>query len=151
MSASNGRLDTIGFTKKSAERFFGLLREHGVDRLVDIRLHPDGQLSGFARKSDLPYLLRELAGCDYRHLPLLAPSAEILADYRRDHDWVRFLARFDALMDERDVPAALDAALFRGRAACLLCSEAGPEHCHRRVVAERMARAWPELEVVHLV
>ncbi len=83
------RLYSIGFTKKSAEKFFGLLRDHRVGCLIDVRLHPGGQLSGFARKSDLPYLLSQLAGCDYRHLPILAPTAEILGDYRRDHDWDR--------------------------------------------------------------
>ena len=75
------RLYTIGFTKKTAERFFGLLAENRVHTLVDIRLHPDGQLSGFARKADLPYFLDLLAGCGYRHLPVLAPTPEILGDY----------------------------------------------------------------------
>ena len=144
------RLYTIGFTKKSAERFFGLLREHGVERLVDIRLHPSGQLAGFTKQSDLRYFLANLAGCDYHYLPELAPSEEILTDYRRDHDWDRYVARFEALMDEREVPASLDEGVFRDKVSCLLCSEATPERCHRRLVAERLARTWPEIDVVHL-
>jgi uncharacterized protein (DUF488 family) len=47
------RLYTIGFTQKSAETFFDLLRQHGVQRLVDIRLNPNGQLSGFAKQNPL--------------------------------------------------------------------------------------------------
>ena len=43
------KLKTIGFTQKSAEEFFALLRENGVERVVDIREHPGGQLSGFAK------------------------------------------------------------------------------------------------------
>ena len=81
------RLHTIGFTKKSAERFFGLLREHGVERLVDVRLHPGGQLAGLPKQGDLRYSLANLFDCDYRHLPELAPSDEILSEYRKDHDW----------------------------------------------------------------
>ena len=42
------KLYTIGFTQKPAERFFGLLAEHGVEQVIDIRLKPNGQLSGFA-------------------------------------------------------------------------------------------------------
>ena len=145
------RLYTIGFTKKPAERFFGLLREHGVGRLVDIRLHPGGQLAGFTKQGDLRWFLAELAGCDYRHLPELAPSDEILSEYRKDHDWERYVRRFEALMDERGVPASLDRALFGERDCCLLCSEATPERCHRRLVAERLVRSWGEVEVVHLV
>ena len=145
------RLYTIGFTQKSAERFFGLLREHGVERLVDIRLHPGGQLAGFAKQGDLRWFLAELAGCDYRHLPELAPSDEILSEYRKDRDWGRYVRRFEALMDERGVPASLDRALFAERVCCLLCSEATPERCHRRLVAERLGRAWGDVEVVQLV
>jgi uncharacterized protein (DUF488 family) len=144
-------LYTIGFTHKRAEAFFGLLRANGVERLVDIRLKPGGQLSGFAKREDLPYFLRELAsGCKYLHLPLLAPAQEILADYRKDHDWQRYVARFEKLMDERGIPDALDRQLFASTRCCLLCSEATPDQCHRRLVAERLASRWPELEIHHL-
>src|SRR5688572_2791671 len=145
------RLYTIGFTQKSAERFFTLLKEHGVQCLVDIRLHPGGQLAGFAKGSDLAYFLRELAGCDYVHLPALAPTDPILSEYRKDHDWARYITRFEALMDERGVPDTLDKGLFEQQACCLLCSEAKPDKCHRRLVAERMAAAWGGVEVVHII
>lgn len=107
------RLFTIGFTQKSAETFFSLLRDHGIHRLVDIRLRPDGQLSGFARRDDLPYFLRELAnGCTYTHLPELAPTKDILDEYRKDGDWLRYVTRFEKLMDERSIPASLDRTGF---------------------------------------
>lgn len=144
-------LYTIGFTQKSAERFFGLLAEAGVGCLVDIRLRPVGQLAGFANGRDLPWLLDRLAGCRYRHLPVLAPAPEILDGFRRDHDWDRYVARFERLMDERRVPDGLDRALFAPGPACLLCSEAEPDHCHRRLVADRLVRAWGDLEIFHLV
>ena len=145
------RLYTIGFTQKPAERFFALLADHGVERVVDIRLRPGGQLSGFAKGSDLPWFLERLNGCGYVHLPQLGPSDEIIDDYRRDHDWDRYVARFEALMDERGIPDALDRASFEAQVSCLLCSEPTPEQCHRRLVAERLARACGDLEVVHLV
>jgi uncharacterized protein (DUF488 family) len=145
------RILTIGFTQKSAERFFGLLSSNGVQVLVDIRLHPDGQLAGFAKRADLPFFLRKLADCNYRHLPVLAPTEEILKSYRKDNDWNGYVRRFEALMDERGIPDALDRSLFEQHDCCLLCSEATPEHCHRRLIAERMARAWPDVEIVHLM
>jgi uncharacterized protein (DUF488 family) len=143
-------LYTIGFTQKSAERFFDLLEQHAVRRVVDIRLHPAGQLAGFARQHDLRYFLRRLIDCEYQHLPILAPEHHHLAQYRRDGNWLRYVDQFEALMDARDVPRVLEPALFSGVPTCLLCSEAQPDRCHRRLVAERLARAWPELEVVHL-
>ena len=143
------KLYTIGFTQKSAQRFFDLLREHRVKRLIDIRLNPGGQLSGFAKQDDLPYFLNTLAaGCQYLYLPELAPTKEILSDYRANGDWPLYEQRFEALMDERHIPSGLQRAEFAE--ACLLCSEATPEQCHRRLVAERLARSWRGLEVIHL-
>ncbi|MGH2615374.1 MAG: DUF488 family protein [Thermomicrobiales bacterium] len=145
------KLYTIGFTQKSAEHFFTLLADSGVERVVDIRLNPGGQLSGFAKHNDLAWFLRRLNGAEYIHLPDLAPSAAIRDAYRKDHDWERYVPRFEALMDERGIPDTLDRTSFEHQVSCLLCSEPTPEHCHRRLVAERVARSWPVVEVIHLV
>ena len=145
------KLYSIGFTQKRAETFFELLRQNGIQKLVDIRVNPHGQLSGFARQEDLPYFLRELAaGCAYDYRPELAPTKDILKEYRADGDWPRYVARFEGLMDARGIPAVLDPADFSAQACCLLCSEATPEQCHRRLVAERLAAHWPSVEIVHL-
>jgi uncharacterized protein (DUF488 family) len=145
------KLYTIGFTKKSAQRFFELLRDHDVQCLIDIRLHPDGQLAGFTKKGDLSYFLKQLIGCDYRHLTELAPTEEILKAYRSDNDWESYLKRFDALMASRNIPDSLDRALFENQTCCLLCSEATPEQCHRRLVAERIAAVWSDTHIEHLI
>ncbi len=145
------KLFTIGFTQKRAEVFFYLLRQHHVQRLVDIRVSPDGQLSGFAKRDDLPYFLSRLAnGCQYVYMPELAPSKVILKDYRTDSDWPRYVERFEALMRARRIPESLKRAEFEALTSCLLCSEATPEHCHRRLVGERLMAHWPSVELVHL-
>jgi len=145
------KLYTIGFTQKPARKFFSLLKGEGVERLIDIRLNPGGQLAGFAKQADLAYFLSEIVGCEYRHIVELAPTAPILSDYRDNNDWEQYVRRFETLMDEREVPDSLDPKLFANKKCCLLCSEATPEKCHRRLVAERLARRWPDVEVVHLV
>ena len=146
------KLYTIGFTKKSAEKFFSLLKDNHIERLVDIRLHPNGQLAGFAKQDDLAYFLSHLVDdCEYHHLPDLAPSDDILSDYRKDHQWNMYVERFEALMDQRGVPQSLDRHFFEEKTCCLLCSEATPEQCHRRLVAERLVSHWPGTDVVHLV
>jgi len=145
------RIFTVGFTQKRAEQFFALLRENNIQRLIDIRLHPGGQLAGFAKQDDLPFFLRELAnGCDYVHLTILAPSQEILDDFRTDKNWESYAIRFEELMDERYIPQSLDQNLFLNTECCLLCSEATAEKCHRRLVAERLAHYWPDVEIIHL-
>ena len=144
------RLYTIGFTQKTARQFFGLLASNGVERIVDIRLHADGQLAGFAKREDLKYFLKSLINCDYTHIDRLSPTDEILKSYRSDKDWAKYERAFQALMDARDIPATLDRTLFEEKTCCLLCSEPAPTRCHRRLIAERLVQAWPPLEVIHL-
>ncbi len=141
---------TVGFTKKSAAQFFSLLKKNGVQRLVDIRLHPTGQLAGFTKRDDLAYFLPNLINCEYHHALALAPTKEILSAYRKDGDWARYVEQFEALMDRRNVPFALDRTFYEEKTCCLLCSEATPEQCHRRLVAERIARSWADTAVIHL-
>jgi uncharacterized protein (DUF488 family) len=74
----------------------------------------------------------------------------MLKEYRKDGDWIRYAARFEALLDGRNIPAGLDSSIFESAPSCLLCSESTPEYCHRRLVAERLARHWPGVEVIHL-
>ena len=144
-------LYTIGFTKSTAERFFGRLREAGVARLVDTRLRRDGQLAGFAKMPDLEYFARELAGVAYAGEPLLVPSAELLDAYRdKEITWDEYATAYRALLTERAPERTIPAASLAN--ACLLCSEHAPERCHRSIAADYLAAAYPKarIEVVHL-
>ncbi len=143
------RIYTIGFTKKSASDFFELLKGSGVKRLVDVRLHNVSQLAGFAKKDDLRYLLSEVCGIEYVHLPELAPTKEMLDAYRKEHkDWETYQHQFLALMEERRIEGPERRKTVAE--GCLLCSEEKPEHCHRRLVAEYLGQHWGEVEIVHL-
>jgi hypothetical protein len=50
---------TTGFTRKSAQEFFGLLRKAGVAPVVDVRLNNVSQPADFTKARDFPYFLRE--------------------------------------------------------------------------------------------
>ena len=56
-------LYTIGFTKKSAEQFFELLKKNNVKQLVDVRISNGSQLAGFAKGKDLAYFIKQICGC----------------------------------------------------------------------------------------
>lgn len=144
-------LYTIGFTQKPAETFFSLLRANGVRRLVDIRANNTSQLSGFTKRDDLAYFLHGLLGVEYYHMDFLAPTQEIRkANKDSRHGWSTFERLFLALMEARGIVDQVDRAFFTEAPCCLLCSEPTPDHCHRRLVAERLQQAWPELEIIHL-
>ena len=87
---------SIGFTQTTAAHFFGRLKQHEIGRLMDVRLHPGSQLSGFAKDRDLPYFLRELVGAEYVHEPLLTPTDDILKDFKRRNalPWDEYERRF---------------------------------------------------------
>ena len=141
---------TIGFTKKSAEEFFGLLRDADICRLVDVRLNNVSQLAAFTKRDDLRFFLRELCGADYVHEPRLAPTADILKAYQgKEIDWVQYEVGFRALLSARKAETILSQASF-ATPTVLLCSEPTAEKCHRRLVAEYLAMAWGDVTVVHL-
>jgi uncharacterized protein (DUF488 family) len=141
---------TIGFTKRSAEEFFGALRGAAIEQVIDVRLRNDSTLSGFTRKRDLPFFLKELVGAEYRHEPLLAPTADMLDVYRKRRiAWPEYESRFRMLLKDRDVSRSLDSRIFSARSV-LLCSESTPAKCHRRLAAEYLAQSWPGTEVIHL-
>lgn len=134
---------TIGFTKTTAEDFFGRLRSNRIERVLDVRLNNRSQLAGFAKRDDLAFFLRELIGASYEHAPLLAPTEEILQAYKRKGamPWSEYEDRFLALMRERRIESKLDRASLEQRTV-LLCSEDTPDRCHRRLVAEYLAECW---------
>jgi uncharacterized protein (DUF488 family) len=147
---SHAALYTIGFTRSTAERFFTRLADAGVRTVVDVRLRTTSQLAGFAKTPDLAWFLRETVAIGYRHEPLLAPTPAMLDDYRkRGGDWPAYARRFTDLMAQRRIEARLDPDDLAG--ACLLCSEADPHRCHRRLVADYLNARWEGgLAVTHL-
>ncbi len=143
-------LYTIGFTKKSAEEFFCRLQEAGVKKVIDIRLYNVSQLAGYTKRDDLAYFLRAIAGIEYVHETRLAPSEELFDALKKQNgEWSVFEKAFLNLMAKRKIEDLFPKKFFDG--ACLLCSEDKPEHCHRRLVAEYLAKKWGDVEIVHIV
>jgi len=69
---------------------------------------------------------------------------------RKDgHDWPAYAAKFRRLIARRRIETVLSPARLDG--ACLLCSEALPHHCHRRVVAAYLREKWWDVEAVDLM
>lgn len=141
---------TIGFTKRTAASFFGALKAAGVKQLIDVRLNNSSQLAGFTKRDDLAYFLRAICAAEYCHEPLLAPTQEMLDAYKKSKgSWEEYARQFLALIAAREVERHVQRALF-AVPTVLLCSEATPERCHRRLVAEYLRDRWGAVEIIHL-
>ncbi len=142
-------LFTIGFTQKNARKFFDSLIGAGVKTVIDTRLNNVSQLAGFTKRVDIEYFLQEIGNIKYIHILDLAPTKDILDAYKKNKgDWNIYEQQFLKLMRDRQVEKRIDPELIDS--ACLLCSEAKPHYCHRRLVAEYLSNQWGNINICHL-
>jgi len=142
---------TIGFTKKTVRVFFEKLKQSPAKRIVDVRLNNVSQLSGFAKKIDLIYFLKEIVNMDYVHLPEMAPTKDILDEYKKSKgDWTIYENKFIKLMEKRAIEKQnIKNIIHEG---CLLYSEHEPDYCHRRLVIDYLKKKWSNetFQITHL-
>lgn len=144
------KLFTIGFTKKNARQFFSLLQQGGVRKVLDTRLNNVSQLAGFTKRDDLSFFLKEVASIDYEHAEQLAPTDLMLKRYKKGEiGWDDYAVDYQALIQKRRVENLFKPEDLEG--VCLLCSEATPHHCHRRLAAEFFQKQLGcGVDIIHL-
>lgn len=144
------KLLTIGFTNKSAQKFFELLKKNEVKKIIDTRINNTSQLSGFAKGSDLAYFAKAIGNMDYLHKIDFAPTKELLEKYRKGIiTWEEYETEYLNLLDTRKVGNKINVEELHQN--CLLCSEHTPEKCHRRLLAEYIKAHFNNVEIIHLV
>lgn len=144
-------LYTIGFTQKSAQQFFELIKSNNIDILVDIRLNNKSQLAGFTKGDDLRYFLHEICNCKYQHCIEYAPTKDILDNYKKKAiGWDEYVRQYLPLMQRRNSVQKFIDRFSAYQSVCLLCSEPTPEYCHRRLFAEMIVANCPDVTVKHV-
>lgn len=144
-------LYTIGFTQKSAEQFFELIKNNKIELLIDVRLNNKSQLAGFTKGSDLKYFLKEICGTEYIHCEEFAPTKDLLSNYQKGIvSWDDYEKEFDMILELRGDYSKFYERFKEYSRICLLCSEPTAEHCHRRLVAEKIQNEFNEIEVIHI-
>lgn len=144
------KLFTIGFTGKPAEKFFSLLKDSDVKKIVDTRINNVSQLAGFAKGSDLKFFAKAIGGMNYEHNTDFAPTKDMLAQYRdKKLSWEEYETEYLNLLDMRHIAQRTNIEALHEN--CLLCSEHTPEKCHRRLLAEYLQAVRNDIEIVHLI
>ncbi|WP_180270848.1 DUF488 domain-containing protein [Sporanaerobium hydrogeniformans] len=143
---------TIGFTKKTAREFFEKISDTPVQLVLDVRLNNVSQLAGFSKGNDLKYFLDKICRVQYAHDIKFAPTKEILKDYKdKKMTWEEYEKRYFSLMQERDIITYFNNKyLNKDDNICLLCSEATPENCHRRLLAEILKASIDNVTIYHI-
>ena len=145
------KLFSIGFTKKSCEKFFQLLMASKVQRIVDTRINRTSQLAGFTKYPDLDYIAN-LHTIDYIYREDMAPSQDLLKRYRDKKtkmSWQAYTTEYLGLIKKRQVVEGIvDVASFADN--CFLCSEYKPEECHRSLLLDKIKEKFTNVEIIHL-
>ena len=128
------RLFTVGYGGRKPAELTALLRSHGVITVVDVRLRPDRAALGAYAKARMPdkgieKLMRD-AGLGYVSLVELGNLFVDLDDWQR---------RYADLLKAAG-PFLIERLLGLPTPCCLLCCEKDPAQCHRRLIAEYLAR-----------
>lgn len=124
---------TLGHSNHSAEKFIGLLRQHPIELVVDVRSQPVSRFSPHFRKQNLEKLLAQ-HGMGYVWLEALGGrpkdprlyDAQGRADYAAMAVTEPFRQGLETLKE-----------LAGERGVALLCSEEDPNRCHRRLLVVR--------------
>jgi uncharacterized protein (DUF488 family) len=143
------RIFTIGYAGRNAREFFTILKQAGIKKVIDVRLYNTSQLAGFTKRQNIEYFLQAIVGAKYVHLPTMAPTKQLLSDYKKGLiSWRQYEIQFKALITQRQIQRHItpqDADM-----SCFLCSEAKADNCHRRLVAEYIAGYWQNVSIHHL-
>jgi uncharacterized protein (DUF488 family) len=149
--ADEVELLTVGYEGEDLPAFVDKLKAAGVERLIDVRFTPLSRKRGFS-KTPLSEALK-VAGIEYVHYKELGTLKQIRDDYKRTKDFGDFRRRYDAYLNDQARPMAAVYGLAATKRSALMCFEADHRHCHRTILAERMARDFHgehTLRITHL-
>jgi uncharacterized protein (DUF488 family) len=140
---------TIGYERLLPAELVAELRAAGIERLIDVRYRPQSRRPGMS-KTRLGEMLadHEIA---YEHRKSLGTPNDIRRLFKAGHTAEAAPAFREHV--ERTAAHELDelaAELDRGPRTALLCLEADPAVCHRRVLTDALRERRPELRVVDL-
>jgi uncharacterized protein (DUF488 family) len=143
------RLWTIGYEHVGQAELIAMLRDAGVEIVLDVRELPNSRRAGFSKRQ-LQASLEE-AGIAYRHMKELGtPKAG--RDANRRGDWPAFETILNHALDRPEAELALleVAEIARARRACLLCLETDWRRCHRAEIVRRLRAAHAISQATHL-
>lgn len=141
---------TIGHSTRSAEELLALLAEHGVEVLVDVRRFPGSRRHPQFSRDALAAAL-DGAHIRYMHEPGLGGRRKARPDSPHTAWRVEAFRGYADHLETSEAQAALERliALSASHRAAILCAEAVPWRCHRRLISDALTARG--VEVRHIL
>lgn len=113
---------TIGYSGRKISNLISVLREYGVEVVVDVRRFPSSKVDDYKREN----LERILSDAGFKYVWL----GDKLGGYRS--------GGYSAFMSSRDFAEGIERLIeiIRSSVTCILCLERKPKYCHRRFIAK---------------
>jgi uncharacterized protein (DUF488 family) len=144
------RLFTIGHSTRSLAELVEACAAHGVGGVADVRRFPGSRRSPHFARQSLEQTL-PAHGIGYRWIPALGGRRRRARDAPPSAWRVDAFAAYADYMRSDEFRAGLDQlrAAMAGGPIAVMCAEASPYRCHRRLISD-----WAELhgiEVQHIL
>lgn len=144
-------LFTIGYEDYPPAQLVAELQGAGVRRLIDVRFRPQSRRAGMSKTKLGEFLFAH--GITYEHRRSLGTPPEIRVHFKAGRT-AQGREQFDAYVEETAAheldTLADEIASGEAPPTALMCLEAEPRVCHRRVIAEALKERRPEIAVVDL-
>lgn len=133
-------LFTIGYEGLSVEEFFERLKANDIEMLIDVRKVPFSHKIGFSKAK----LHDNCVDLDiaYKHFPELGIPSELRRNLNTQADYDALFEEYKAsiLPLQGETLDKIARAVSKGHRVALMCFEADPMQCHRRIVADRLSQ-----------
>ena len=140
---------TVGHSTRSFEERIGVLRQYGIEALVDVRTVPRSRKNPQFNRDELEIKLPEI-GIDYIHAKDLGGLRKPLKD-STNLGWENESFRgFADYMQTPGFKEALDRLIERAKSkpTGIMCAETLPWRCHRSLIADALlVRGFDVVEV----
>ncbi|MDH5461233.1 MAG: DUF488 domain-containing protein [Candidatus Bathyarchaeota archaeon] len=126
---------TIGHSNRSIKYFLDLLKQQGIEVLVDVRRFPTSKVEHFKHEEMEQWLGDH--GIEYVWM------GEELGGYRR--------GGYKAYMETEQFKQGIERLLeiVKQKKACIMCLEPNPKYCHRRYISAYLDRKG--VNVMHIL
>ena len=141
------RVYTIGHSTRDWADFVGLLKRHGIERLVDVRTMPGSRrYPHFDREAMIPALAA--ADVTYEHAPALGGRRKARPGAAKTGWRNASFAGYADHMNTPDFRSAIDRLIDRAalQPTTIMCSEAVHWRCHRALIADALVARGVEVQ-----